>query len=306
MKKILVIGSSNTDLIYRVKEFPVAGETIEGLSFLQVMGGKGANQAMAAHRLGGDVAFITSLGNDSNGHHTMEYFRQEGLDVSHAQVVKDIPSGTAMILVDDQGENCIVINAGANGELTPQYVRQVEDQINASDMIVMQMEVPYESVQLVSALCRQYGKRFILNVAPAKMLDPEIVRSTNVLIVNQTEAETISQKSIEVIGQEAMLDELLAMGAEAIVLTLGSKGCLFKNKDQQLFIPAFTVKALDTTAAGDTFCGALAASLGRDMDWEKALTFASAAAALSVTVMGAQPSIPSYEQVIQFLDQNKN
>ena len=304
MGKILVIGSSNTDLISTVKSFPSAGETIIGTSFLQAMGGKGANQAIAAHRLGGDVKFIMCLGKDANGLNALKYYEAEGLDVSSSMIVDDVPSGTAIILVDEKGENCIVITPGANKMLTPDYIYKVEEAIIESDMVVMQMEIPYETVKTVCELAHRNQKRVMLNVAPACQLDAELIKNIDILVVNETEAETISGEKIEPIGEEAVVDKLRAMGVNTVVLTLGKKGCLLKNNQIVQHVPAFMMEALDTTAAGDTFCGALAAELSRGHEWEETLKFATAASAICVTRMGAQPSIPSEEEVREFLSNN--
>ena len=301
MKKLLVIGSSNTDLIARVKYFPAPGETIEGMSYMEARGGKGANQALAAHRLGGDVCFITCLGDDSNGKNALEYYKKEGLEISSAKIVKDTPSGTAIILVDESGENCIVINPGANNMLSPSYIMAVEDKIIESDIIVLQMEIPYETVKIICAFGKKHGKKVILNVAPARELEEDILKNIDILIVNEIEAETISGKKLEVLGKEGIVDKLLSMGPTTVILTLGKAGSYIKNSNMEKHISAFKVEALDTTAAGDTFCGALAARLSKNEDWGEVLTFASAAAALCVTKMGAQPSVPTEQEVFDFL-----
>jgi len=305
MGKILVIGSSNTDLVATVKGFPTAGETIVGKSFLQAMGGKGANQAVAAHKLGGDVKFITCLGRDANGQNTLKYYKDEGLDVSSSLIVDAVPSGTAIILVDEKGENCIVITPGANKMLSPAYVYKVEKEIVAADMIVLQMEIPYETVKTVCELAFKNHKRVMLNVAPACELDEDLIKKIDILVVNETEAETISGEKIGVVGKEVVVDKLLAMGVNTVVLTLGKNGCLLKNSRTIQYVPAFKVEALDSTAAGDTFCGALAAELGRGHDWEETLKFATAASAICVTRMGAQPSIPVEEEVREFLNRHR-
>jgi ribokinase len=301
MHKILVIGSSNTDLIVKVKSFPLAGETIEGIAYMQAMGGKGANQAVAAHRLGGEVNFITCLGDDANGKNTLQYYKDEGLDVSSSLIVKNVASGTAMILVDEKGENCIVITPGANNMLTPDYIVKVEDDIAHADIIVLQMEVPYDTVKTVCSLAKKHDKKVILNVAPARELDKEVLKNVDILVVNETEAETISGKKIEAVGKEAVIAKLIAMGASTVILTLGKDGCLLKNGQIEISKEAFEVDAIDTTAAGDTFCGALAARLSKGESWDDILTFTSAASALCVTRMGAQPSVPSEKEVLHFL-----
>ena len=302
MGKILVVGSSNTDLIATVKNFPLAGETITGTSFLQVMGGKGANQAVAAHRLGGEVKFVTCLGNDANGLNTLKYFTEMGLDVSSALLVNDAPSGTAIILVDANGENCIVITPGANHRLMPDYIiEEIEGDIAACDIVVLQMEIPCETVKAVCELARQHHKTILLNVAPARQLDAELIKMIDILVVNETEAETVSGAKIAGAGEEAVVDKLLSMGPGTVVLTLGKQGCLLKNARECLRVPAFQVRAVDTTAAGDTFCGALAASLSRGRAWQETLQFATAASAICVTRMGAQPSIPTEKETTNFL-----
>lgn len=301
MSKIVVVGSSNTDLIVRMERFPKAGETVEGTHFLQAMGGKGANQALAAHRLGGNVRFITSLGKDLNGKNSLKHYQEEGLDVSASLFIDDVPSGTAMIWVDDKGENRIVITPGANKELTPEYISKVEKEIVNADMVVLQMEIPYSTVRTVSNLAHSNGIKIMLNVAPASPLDANLIQKVDILVVNETEAEMISGEKINVIGENAIVDKLLTMGAKTVVLTLGEKGSLMKNEEEFHTVRAFSVNVVDSTAAGDTFCGALAAELGRGNNWKEALSFATAASAICVTRLGAQPSIPTEKEVRRFL-----
>ena len=301
MSKILVVGSSNTDLIATVKNLPAAGETIAGTSFLQAIGGKGANQAVAAHRLGGEVKFVTCLGTDANGQNTMKYFRETGLDVSSALLVEDAPSGTAIILVDEKGENCIVVTPGANHCLTPEYINIIKDDIADCEIVALQMEIPYETVKAVCELAHQHRKTIMLNVAPACHLDEELIRMIDVLVVNETEAETVSGAKIADVGEDAIVEKLLTLGAKTVVLTLGKQGCILKNGQESLSVPAFEVKAVDTTAAGDTFCGALATGLASGKEWKEVIQFASAASAVCVTRMGAQPSIPAEKEVSEFL-----
>lgn len=306
MEKIVVIGSSNTDLITKVKKFPAPGETIEGVAFMQAMGGKGANQALAAHRAGGNVSFITCLGNDANGQNALKYYRDEKLNVSASLIIDNVPSGTAMIWVDEKGENCIVITPGANKELSSEYILKVETEITTADMVVLQMEIPYNTVKTVCELAHRQHKKVMLNVAPARRIDAGLMNLIDILVVNETEAEIISGEKINDIGEEAMVDKLLALGAKTVVLTLGKKGCFLKNEHEFYMAPAFHVKALDTTAAGDTFCGALAAGLSRGYSWKEALKFATAAAAICVTRMGAQPSIPTEKEIHEFLSTNND
>jgi ribokinase len=301
MKKILVVGSSNTDLITNVERFPEAGETISGKRFLQVMGGKGANQAVAAKRLGGEVMFVTCLGNDSNGRNTLSYFQNEGLDVSNALVVDHAPTGTAVILVNDEGENCIVVTPGANHELLPKHIGDIEDEIGRAAIVVLQMEIPFETVTKVIAIAAAHKVPVLLNVAPAREVGADLLKMVEILVVNETEGEKVSGQSIAGIGEEGVIDKLMSMGAGTVILTLGKKGCIVKSPKGTRHIPAFDVEAVDTTAAGDTFCGALVAGLSKGKDLVEAVKFATAASAICVTRMGAQPSIPNEEEVAKFL-----
>ncbi|MDA1144336.1 MAG: ribokinase, partial [Bacteroidetes bacterium] len=273
--------------------------------YMQGMGGKGANQAIAAHRLGGDVSFITSLGDDANGKNTLLHYKEEGLDVSSSLIVNGVSSGTAMIFVDENGENCIVITPGANNMLTSDYILKIEDHIANAEIVLIQMETPYDTIKTVCSLAKKHKKKVILNVAPARELDEEILKNVDILVVNETEAETISGEKIKAVGKEALIAKLITMGASTVLLTLGKGGCLLKNEHLEISKKAFVVNTLDTTAAGDTFCGALAARLSKGENWDDVLTFASAASALCVTRMGAQPSVPTEKKVLVFLKENK-
>ena len=305
MENILIIGSSNTDLITTMKRFPAPGETIEGSGFFTAMGGKGANQAIAALRSGGDVSFITSLGTDVNGQTALEYYKQQGLDVSMSLMTDDVPSGTAVIWVNETGENSIVVTPGANNKLTPEYVQGLEKAVQVAGLLVLQMEIPYETVSVVCKMAQKYGRKVMLNVAPAKKVDDVLLQAVEILVVNETEAETITGRKLEDDNVEEMVDLLLSMGPKVVLLTLGDKGCFLKTGDEKYIVPAFKVSPVDTTAAGDTFCGAVAAEYMRGKGWNEILMFATAAAAISVTRMGAQPSIPTQNEVQQFLIDNQ-
>ncbi|HTF21085.1 MAG TPA: ribokinase [Chryseolinea sp.] len=301
MSKILVIGSSNTDLITKVKRFPLAGETITGRFFLQAMGGKGANQALAARRSGGDVRFVTCLGSDSNGRSAIQYYADEGLDVSRALEVNDAPTGTAVILVNDEGENIIVLNPGANHRISPTHISNLADDIRTASIVMLQMEIPLETVIRVCEVANEHNVPVMLNVAPATEIDTKLVRRVAYIVVNETEIEAITRQRIEDVGEDGVIDQLLTMGATTVILTLGRKGCIVKSVSFRHAVPAFEVETVDSTAAGDTFCGAMVAQLSKGRDLVDAIRFATAAAAICVTRMGAQPSIPSEVEVDNFL-----
>jgi ribokinase len=304
MRKILVIGSSNTDLIAKVKKFPAAGETIEGISFLQAMGGKGANQAMAAHRLGGNVNFITCLGNDLYGKNSLKYYKKEGLQTEGSLIIQNEISGTALILVNKFGENLIVITPGANKLLTPEHITNVSKIIDKADIILLQMEIPYETILHICEIAKKKKKKIILNAAPARKLSTGLISKIDILVVNETEAETITNRKIADDGLNVIINSLIDLGVNTVILTLGEDGCILKNKEVQISLPAFKVDVKDTTGAGDTFCGALAVGLSNGSELAMTLEFATAASAICVTRMGAQPSIPNEKEVNSFLKDN--
>ena len=301
---ILVIGSSNTDFIATMKKFPVSGETVMGTSFSQVMGGKGGNQAMAAHRLGGDVQFITCLGKDINGKNTIENYKKQKLDVSLSFTVDKVPSGTAMIWVDEKGDNRIVVNSGANGKLSPEYIDQLEEVISKATIVVVQMEIPYRTVKKICGIANRNNTKILLNVAPASKIDSEIIKIIDVLVVNQTEAEIMTGESIASLGIEPVIDRLRDMGGRTVILTLGKNGSFFKNDETFFRVPAHEVEVVDTTSAGDVFCGALAVGIWKEQEWVKIIEFATAASALCVMRLGAQPSIPTKSEVDEYLNKN--
>lgn len=290
--KILVIGSSNTDMTIKSPRLPAPGETILGGVFHMGPGGKGANQAVAAKRLGGDVTFICKVGRDIFGENAVKGYQKEGIDTSHT-LYSDEASGTALILVDDSGENCIAVAPGANGDLSPADIDSVADVIKAADYLILQLEIPVESVLKAAQIAHDAGVYVILNPAPACKLPKELFKYISLITPNQTESALMTGIDVK---DEASRNEAIAafhkMGVKDVIVTLGSKGSLVCQGDSQVFVEALKVKAVDATAAGDTFCGAVCVALSEGKSLEDAARFATKASALTVQKMGAQDSIP--------------
>ena len=299
--KVLVIGSSNIDMVAQVSHLPAPGETVGDANFMQSLGGKGANQAVAAARLGGSVTFVTSLGNDMYADILKNHFKKEGIATDY--IIDDVnhPTGTALIFVANSGENCIAVAPGANYSLLPGSITHFSEVIDEADIIVMQAEIPYETIKKIALSAKQKGKKVLFNPAPACLIDEELMKAIDILVVNELEAAFIS--GIEYTGNnlEEIALSLLQAGARNAVITLGSQGVYMKNDKEIIQLPGYKVNAIDTIAAGDTFCGALAVICAqREIDRD-ALSFANAAAAIAVTRSGAQPSIPTLDEVKHFM-----
>ena len=291
-KKILVIGSSNTDMTIKSPRLPAPGETILGGTFVMGPGGKGANQAVAASRLGGDVTFICKVGRDMFGENAVKGYQKEGIDTSHT-LYSDQASGTALILVDDSGENCIAVAPGANGDLSPADIDSVADVIKKADYLILQLEIPVESVLRAAKIAHEAGVYVILNPAPACKLPEEIFKYISLITPNQTESALMT--GIEVKDEASRtkaIESFHKMGVKDVIVTLGSKGSLVCQGNEQIMVEALKVKAVDATAAGDTFCGAVCVALSEGKTLEEAARFATKASALTVQKMGAQGSIP--------------
>lgn len=286
--KVVVIGSSNTDMTIKAERLPKPGETILGGIFVMGPGGKGANQAVAARRLGADVSFICKVGHDIFGDNAIEGYRKEGIDTSRI-LRSDKASGTALILVDAKAENCIAVAPGANGDLTPEDIDSVADVIRSAGYLILQLEIPVESVLRAARIAHEAGVYVILNPAPACPLPRELFSYVSLITPNQTESALLT--GIED-NLEAAVDKLLEMGVKDVVVTLGSKGSMVVTGGERSFVPSLKVEAVDTTAAGDTFCGALCVALSEGRSLVQAAQFATKASALTVQKMGAQDSIP--------------
>ena len=295
--KILVIGSSNTDMTIKGERLPVPGETVTGGIFYMGPGGKGANQAVAAQRMGGEVTFICKVGNDIFGDNALEGYKKEGIDISHV-MRSSLASGTALILVDESGENCISVASGANGDITPADIDSVADVIRSAGFLILQLEIPVESVLRAAKIAHEAGVYVILNPAPACELPTELFKYIDLMTPNRTEAQTLSGCPVtDDASLAAAVEKLRSYGVKDFVVTLGSKGSLVFKGGKSEMIPSLKVKAVDATAAGDTFCGALCVGLSEGLDLTEAAKFATKASAITVQRMGAQASIPTRDEI---------
>lgn len=297
-RKILVVGSSNTDMVIKARHLPRPGETILGGSFFMNPGGKGANQAVTIARLGGQVTFICKTGSDIFGHQSQQLFEEEGINTSYIFSDSEHPSGVALITVDKNAENCIVVASGANANLLPSDLNKANEAIAEADLILMQLEIPMETVEYVAEQGHRLGKKVILNPAPAHPLSPSLLKHLYMITPNETEAEMIS--GIKITDEASAIEAakvLVGMGVQNVIITLGSKGALaYCDKDVEM-VPALKVEAVDTTAAGDVFNGALTVALSEGRSLPEAVRFACKASAISVTRVGAQSSAPYRNEV---------
>jgi ribokinase len=305
MKNILVVGSSNTDMVIRVPSIPKPGETVLGGEFTMAPGGKGANQAVAAARAGGHVTFVARVGDDVFGERALRNFEADGIETRFVFCTPDAPSGIALINVDGRGENSISVASGANAHLSAGDIERADEAFAAADIVLLQLETPMETVLAAAKKVRARGVSVILNPAPARPLDDDLLRLIAVLTPNEHEAEFLTGIPIrdERGAREAAI-RLRARGVVAVVITLGERGAFASSPEFEGLIPSFKVDPVDTTAAGDVFNGALAVALAEKVSMEQALRFASAAAALSVTRPGAQPSAPTRAEIRAFLRSN--
>ena len=298
-----MVGSSNMDLVVKSPRIPAVGETILGRDFIMTPGGKGANQAVAAAKLGAEVYFIAKLGEDVFAEQSLNNFKKEGVNTKYVIQTEEAPSGVALITVDDAGNNVIVVAPGANQMLSLGDVRKAESDIASSGALVAQLEIPLETVEFAARLANDSGVPFILDPAPAQKLSPELLKMVDVLTPNETEAQILT--GIEVTSNRdsarTAAKKLLEYGVKSVILTMGAKGFLLANDDRMESVPAVKVDAVDATAAGDAFTGSLAVGLAQGKTLPDAALFANQVAALSVTKMGAQSSMPAKEEVESFV-----
>lgn len=300
-KKILVIGSSNTDMVIRTGHLPLPGETVIGGTFFMNPGGKGANQAVTVARLGGRVSFICKTGSDIFGHQANQLFNEEGIDTSYVFSDTKNPSGVALITVDTQAENCIVVAPGANAHLTPDDLHRAAEAVQAVDLVLLQLEIPMQTVEEAALMAHRLGKKVVLNPAPASALSERLLAALYAITPNETEAEAIAGIRItDERSAEEAARRIASMGVRNVIITLGAKGALVFDGERSEIVPACPIKAVDTTAAGDVFNGALVVALCEGRTLPEAARFACKASAISVTRMGAQSSVPYRTEVDVF------
>jgi ribokinase len=301
--RIAVVGSLNMDLVIRSPRIPQPGETIIGSEFITVPGGKGANQAVAAARLGGEVSMIGRVGNDSFGETLLENMAASQVDTAFITRDQDSTTGVALIVVDDQGENSIVVASGANMRVSDQDVNAAESRIASADLLVLQLEIPLSTVSRAAQIAAEHGVPVVLNPAPARELPEDLLSLVDVLVPNETEAALLTGldcKSAD--GLKMAAKRLLELGTGSVVITLGKKGALLANQEfDSLEVPAFKIDPIDTTAAGDAFVAGLAVHLGTGSSLTDAIRWGNAAGALAAMRFGAQTSAPSRKEVEQLI-----
>lgn len=299
--RICVVGSSNIDLTFRMPRLPHPGETLAGQSFQLGFGGKGANQAVMAARLGARVTMISRVGNDVFGEQTVHNFQQQGIDTTYVLRDRDCPTGTAAIIVEDSGQNCILLVPGANAALSPEDVRQAATVLSACGMLLCQLEVPLETTSEAFRLARAAGVRTVLNPAPAVPLPDELLRLTDLCIPNETEAELLTGQRVTNSEEAREAATILQQrGVGAVLVTLGERGVAVVE-DSWEHIPARPVRAVDASGAGDAFIGSLSVFLLEGLPLRQAARRANRAAALSVTRPGTQASFPTRNEIDDFM-----
>ena len=297
-KSIIVVGSANTDMVIKADKFPLPGETILGGKFFMFPGGKGANQAVAASRLKGKVIFIVKVGNDIFGKQALHQFSKEGINTDFIVTDQNQPSGVALITIDSKGENTIVVAQGANGTLSSEDVQKAEKEFERADIVLMQLEIPIDTVIHAAKLATLRGKKVILNPAPARHLPDDLLNKLFIITPNESETETLLGIKISDMNSiQSAARKLHEKGVTNVVITLGAEGAYLYNTQGGRHITTAKVETVDTTAAGDVFNGALAVAISENKTLDQAVEFANRAAAISVTRMGAQASAPYRNEI---------
>lgn len=298
-RKILVVGSSNTDMVIKTHNFPAPGETILGGRFLMNAGGKGANQAVAAARLGGMVTFVGKIGDDIFGKQAVQQLEDEGINVDFVAVDAENPSGVALITVDKKGENSIVVAPGSNGTLSSADFDKAIAELDDSEFVLMQLEIPIPTVEHIARMAAKKQKKVVLNPAPAAALTDELLQNLYIITPNETEAELLT--GIKVSDEQSALKAALVLngkGVQIVIITMGSAGAFLLSNGKSEIISAPKVEVVDTTAAGDTFNGALVVALSEGKTIQDSIAFANKAASISVTRIGAQSSVPFRNEIL--------
>ena len=302
-KQLVVLGSINVDHVLNVEDFPQAGQTVIGQHYQLAFGGKGANQAVAASRSGAHTQFLACLGDDAIAQDILQQFQHDGINIQAIQQIPQHNTGLAFIYVNHQAENCIGIYAGANARLSPEYVMQHAALIQNADALLLQLETPLDSLSTAIQIAKAAGKMVVLNPAPAQKLSDEFLQHIDLITPNETEASQLTGITVKDLSSaEHAAQHLHQQGISNVIITLGEHGIWLSEQGHGQHLAAFKVKAVDTTAAGDTFNGALMTALLEGQNLFNACSFASAAAAIAVTQLGAQPSIPWRSQIDTFLE----
>jgi ribokinase len=302
MSRILVVGSINMDIVNRVHRHPQPGETIKGISTVYSNGGKGANQAVAAALAGSEVSMIGAVGDDAFGKVLVDALHQSGIKTDGISVISG-SSGLAFITVAESGENHIVLSEGANGKLLPDHLESFKASIEQAELVLLQNEIPWAVNRAIMDIANKAETRVYYNPAPASPIPAYAIPLIDTLILNESEAEQLTGMKVENPSQaQAAAEVFMDLGVDEVIITLGQKGLVYMDQQDNLIeMPAFAVTAVDSTAAGDTFIGAYASAAAKGEDKAYCLRFASAAAAISVTRQGAQPSIPKLDEILSFL-----
>ena len=299
--KIVIVGSSNTDMVVRVDHFPLPGETLMGDNFMTAQGGKGANQAVAVARLGGDATFVCCLGDDVFGNQSLALLKREGMNTDHVRLIQGASSGVALIPVDKNGENTIIVASGANAMLSVEDIKEAEKDIKEAGILLMQLETPVPSLTYAAQIAHANGVKVILNPAPfpKEPLPAELLENVDIIIPNETEAAYMAGEQItDDASALSVIHKIQAQGVQTVIVTVGKRGAYtLDEQGSLLLVPSFPVKAVDTVAAGDTFCGGLCVALAKGYSLAEAIKVGNKAASIAVTRVGAQPSVPTANEV---------
>ena len=307
MSRITVIGSSNIDFVMRMERLPMVGESVTDAEFMQTFGGKGANQAVAAARAGGAVSFVNCVGNDPYAAQMVANFERDGIDTTHIYHETDVPSGTALIMVGESGNNYLGVAPGANYRLTPERVEAKRSLIAQSAMVLIQYEIVARTAVRILQIANEERTPVLFNFAPARSFPAEHLSLVHTLVVNESEAAALAGRPVaDDDDARSAAKALLETGSPVVIVTLGAGGSIVATRQNVTHVPAYAVEAVDSTAAGDTYCGCLATALAEGKALDEAVRFASAAAALSVRRMGAQPSTPWRTEIERFLEDHRD